>query len=97
MNAGCPNASGPSPGVPLARGSGVSLELSSLQRRPACLCRRDHVLRRLGRRRNQHFLRHAQALLRAAAKAGGSGAAGGRVLFEEIELSTSIDVLVTCI
>ncbi|MXQ87458.1 hypothetical protein E5288_WYG000015 [Bos mutus] len=64
--------------------------------------RRDHVLailalRRLGRRRNQHFLRHAQALLRAAAKAGGSGAAGGRVLFEEIELSTSIDVLVTCI
>lgn len=79
----------------------MSLELSSLQRRPACLCRRDHVLailalRRLGRR-NQHFLRHAQALLRAAAKAGGSGAAGGRVLFEEIELSTSIDVLVTCI
>ena len=80
----------------------MSLELSSLQRGPACLCRRDHVLailalRRLGRRRNQHFLRHAQALLRAAAKAGGSGAAGGRVLFEEIELSTSIDVLVTCI
>lgn len=82
----------------------MSLELSSLQRRPACLCRRDHVLailalRRLGRRRNQHFLRHAQALLRAAAKAGGSGVPGGgdRVLFEEIELSTSIDVLVTCI
>lgn len=81
----------------------MSLELSSLQRRPACLCRRDHVLailalRRLGRR-NQHFLRHAQALLRAAAKAGGSGVPGGgdRVLFEEIELSTSIDVLVTCI
>ncbi|XP_069415754.1 exocyst complex component 3-like protein 4 isoform X2 [Ovis canadensis] len=64
--------------------------------------RRDHVLailalRRLGRRRNQHFLRHAQAVLRAAAKAGGSGAAGGRVLFEEIELGTGVDVLVTCI
>ncbi|XP_040092345.1 exocyst complex component 3-like protein 4 [Oryx dammah] len=64
--------------------------------------RRDHVLailalRRLGRRRNQHFLRHAQAVLRAAAKAGGSGAAGGRVLFEEIELGTSMDALVTCI
>ncbi|KAI4535141.1 hypothetical protein MG293_014367 [Ovis ammon polii] len=71
-------------------------------RGPACLCRRDHVLailalRRLGRRRNQHFLRHAQAVLRAAAKAGGSGAAGGRVLFEEIELGTGVDVLVTCI
>ena len=87
-NAGCPNASSPSPGVPLALGSGVSLELLSLQRGPACLCRRDHVLailalRRLGRRRNQHFLRHAQALLRAAAKASVSGAAGGRVLFED--------------
>ena len=83
----------------------MSLELSSLQRRPACLCRRDHVLailalRRLGRRRNQHFLCHAQALLRAAASAPGFRAGGGvgdRVLFEEIELSTSIDVLVTCI
>ncbi|XP_059039187.1 exocyst complex component 3-like protein 4 isoform X2 [Mustela lutreola] len=52
--------------------------------------RRDHVLailalRRLGRRRNQRLLQHAQGLLRAAAKAGGSGAAGGHVLFEEIE------------
>ena len=80
----------------------MSLELSSLQRGPACLCRRDHVLailalRRLGRRQNQHFLRHAQAMLRAAAKAGVSGAAGGRVLFEEIELGTGVDVLVTCI
>ncbi|XP_058423747.1 exocyst complex component 3-like protein 4 [Diceros bicornis minor] len=64
--------------------------------------RRDHVLailalRRLGRRRNQHLLQHAQDLLRAAAKAGGSGAAGGHVLFEEIEVPTSVDVLITCI
>ncbi|KAI4535139.1 hypothetical protein MG293_014365 [Ovis ammon polii] len=64
--------------------------------------RRDHVLailalRRLGRRRNQHFLRHAQAVLRAAAKAGSSGAAGGRVLLQEIKLGTGVDVLVTCI
>ncbi|XP_070333869.1 exocyst complex component 3-like protein 4 isoform X1 [Odocoileus virginianus] len=64
--------------------------------------RRDHVLailalRRLGHRRNQHFLRHTQALLRAAAKASGSGATGGRVLFEEIELSTSVGMVITCI
>uniref|UniRef100_A0AC11DDI7 Uncharacterized protein n=1 Tax=Ovis aries TaxID=9940 RepID=A0AC11DDI7_SHEEP len=77
-------------------------DIRYLQQGPACLCRRDHVLailalRQLGRRRNQHFLRHAQAVLRAAAKAGGSGAAGGRVLFEEIELGTGVDVLVTCI
>lgn len=101
-NAGCPNASRLSPGVPLALGSGVSLELLSLQRGPACLCRRDHVLailalRRLGHRWNQHFLRRTQALLRAAAKAGGSGATGGRVLFEEIELSTSVGMVITCI
>nr|XP_058914196.1 exocyst complex component 3-like protein 4 isoform X1 [Kogia breviceps] len=64
--------------------------------------RRDHVLailalRRLGRRRNQHLLTHAQDLLRAAAKAGGPGAAGGHVLFEEIEVPTSMDVLITCL
>ncbi|XP_006216951.1 exocyst complex component 3-like protein 4 [Vicugna pacos] len=64
--------------------------------------RRDHVLailalRRLGRRRNQRLLQHAQALLRAVAKARGSGAAGGHVLFEEIEVPTSIDVLITCL
>ncbi|XP_007455671.1 PREDICTED: exocyst complex component 3-like protein 4 [Lipotes vexillifer] len=64
--------------------------------------RRDHVLailalRRLGHRRNQHLLTHAQDLLRAAAKAGGPGAAGGHVLFEEIEVPTSMDVLITCI
>ncbi|XP_068403930.1 exocyst complex component 3-like protein 4 [Eschrichtius robustus] len=64
--------------------------------------RRDHVLailalRRLGRHRNQHLLTHAQDLLRAAAKAGGPGAAGGHVLFEEIEVPPSMDVLITCI
>ncbi|XP_026922490.1 exocyst complex component 3-like protein 4 isoform X1 [Acinonyx jubatus] len=64
--------------------------------------RRDHVLailalRRLGRRRNQRLLQHAQSLLRAAAKAEGSGAAGGRVLFEEIQVPTSVDLLITCI
>ncbi|KAM9093562.1 exocyst complex component 3-like protein 4 isoform 3-T4 [Megaptera novaeangliae] len=64
--------------------------------------RRDHVLailalRRLGRHRNQHLLTHAQDLLRAAAKAGGPGAAGGHVLFEEIEVPSSMDVLITCI
>ncbi|XP_029095047.1 exocyst complex component 3-like protein 4 isoform X1 [Monodon monoceros] len=64
--------------------------------------RRDHVLailalRRLGHRRNQHLLTHAQDLLRAVAKAGGPGAAGGHVLFEEIEVPTSMDVLITCI
>lgn len=80
----------------------MSLELLSLQRGPVCLCRGDHVLailalRRLGHRRNQHFLRHTQALLGAAAKAGGSGATGGRALFEEIELSTSMGMVITCI
>uniref|UniRef100_A0A8D2CY74 Exocyst complex component 3-like protein 4 n=1 Tax=Sciurus vulgaris TaxID=55149 RepID=A0A8D2CY74_SCIVU len=64
--------------------------------------RRNHILailalRRLGRRRNQSLLQHAQDLLRAAAKAVGSGAAQDRVLFEEIELSTFMDQLVTCI
>ncbi|XP_065761944.1 exocyst complex component 3-like protein 4 isoform X4 [Muntiacus reevesi] len=64
--------------------------------------RRDHVLailalRRLGHCRNQHLLRHTQALMRDAAKAGGSGATGGRVLFEEIELSTSVGMVITCI
>ncbi|XP_058596343.1 exocyst complex component 3-like protein 4 isoform X3 [Neofelis nebulosa] len=64
--------------------------------------RRDHVLailalRRLGRRRNQRLLQRAQGLLRAAARAEGSGAAGGRVLFEEIQVPTSVDLLITCI
>ncbi|XP_045416235.1 exocyst complex component 3-like protein 4 [Lemur catta] len=64
--------------------------------------RRDHILailalRRLGRRRNHSLLQHAQDLLRVAAKAASSGATGGRVLFEEIEVPTSVDVLITCI
>ncbi|XP_007951314.1 exocyst complex component 3-like protein 4 [Orycteropus afer afer] len=65
--------------------------------------RREHVvavlaLRRLGRRRNQRLLRRAQDLLSAAAaQAGDSAASGGRVLFAEIEVPTSMDVLVTCI
>ncbi|XP_004376759.1 exocyst complex component 3-like protein 4 [Trichechus manatus latirostris] len=64
--------------------------------------RRKHVLavlalRRLGRRRNQRLLQHAQDLLRAAAKAGDAGATRDRVLFAEIEVTVSMDVLVTCI
>ncbi|XP_047395085.1 exocyst complex component 3-like protein 4 isoform X2 [Sciurus carolinensis] len=64
--------------------------------------RRNHILailalRRLGRRRNQSLLQHAQDLLRAAAKAVGSGATQDRMLFEEIELSTFMDQLITCI
>ncbi|XP_008048543.1 exocyst complex component 3-like protein 4, partial [Carlito syrichta] len=64
--------------------------------------RRDHVLailalRRLGRRRNRSLLQHAQDLLRAAAQAGAPGNTRERVLFEEIEVSTSVDVLITCI
>ncbi|KAG8514424.1 Exocyst complex component 3-like protein 4, partial [Galemys pyrenaicus] len=64
--------------------------------------RRDHVLailalRRLGRRRNHVLLQHAQDLLRTAARAGRPGAPEGRVLFEEIEVPTSVDVLITCI
>ncbi|KAM5337140.1 exocyst complex component 3-like protein 4 isoform 2-T2 [Glossophaga mutica] len=64
--------------------------------------RRDHVLailalRRLGRHRNQRLLQRAQDLLRAAAKAGASGASGGHMLFGEIEVPTSVDVLLACI
>ncbi|ELW47188.1 Exocyst complex component 3-like protein 4 [Tupaia chinensis] len=66
--------------------------------------RRDHILailglRRLGRRRNHSLLQQAQALLREAAKAAKTapGAPGGRVLFEEIEVPTSMDMLITCI
>ncbi|KAM6202690.1 exocyst complex component 3-like protein 4 [Rhynchocyon petersi] len=67
--------------------------------------RREHVLallalRRLGRRRNQRLLQHARDLLRATAKARdarAAGAAGARVLFAEIEVPTSVDVLITCI
>lgn len=66
--------------------------------------RRKHVmailaLRRLGRRRNQHLLQHAQDLLRdgAAAGAQGAGSTHKHVLFEEILVPISVDVLTTCI
>ncbi|XP_053459190.1 exocyst complex component 3-like protein 4 isoform X1 [Nycticebus coucang] len=64
--------------------------------------RRDHILailalRRLGRRRNQSLLQHAQELLKAVAKTMSSGATGHRVLFGEIEVPTSMDVLIACI
>nr|XP_020042854.1 exocyst complex component 3-like protein 4 [Castor canadensis] len=63
--------------------------------------RRHHILailalRRLGRRRNQSLLQHAQDLLRAA-KSVGLGLTRDRVLFAEIEVPTSVDVLITCI
>lgn len=66
--------------------------------RTLCLYRRDHILailalRRLGRRRNQNLLQHTQDLLRAAHEIRSSH----RVLFEEIEVPTSVDVLITCI
>ncbi|XP_012868380.1 PREDICTED: exocyst complex component 3-like protein 4 [Dipodomys ordii] len=53
---------------------------------------REHILailalRRLGRSRNQSLLQHAQNLLRT------TGSTRGHVLFEEIEVSTSMDVL----
>ncbi|XP_051052603.1 exocyst complex component 3-like protein 4 isoform X2 [Phodopus roborovskii] len=61
--------------------------------------RRDHILailalRRLGRRRNQNLLQHTQGLLRTAPEVASSP---HRVLFEEIEVPTSVDVLITCI
>ncbi|XP_021501202.1 exocyst complex component 3-like protein 4 isoform X2 [Meriones unguiculatus] len=61
--------------------------------------RRDHILailalRRLGRRRNQNLLQHSQDLLRAARE---SRPAPPPVLFEEIEVRTSVDVLIACI
>ncbi|XP_035301242.1 exocyst complex component 3-like protein 4 [Cricetulus griseus] len=61
--------------------------------------RRDHILailalRRLGRRRNQNLLHHTQDLLRAAPEVRCSP---HRVLFEEIVVPTSVDVLITCI
>lgn len=61
--------------------------------------RRDHILailalRRLGRRRNQNLLQHTQGLLRAAHE---TRPPPHRVLFEEIEVPTSVDVLITCI
>ncbi|ELK01234.1 exocyst complex component 3-like protein 4 [Pteropus alecto] len=64
--------------------------------------RRDHVLailslRRLGHRRNQRLLQHAQDLLRAVAKAGDSGTHGRRVLFQEIKVPPSVDMLMACI
>lgn len=63
------------------------------------LYRRDHILailalRRLGRRRNQNLLHHTQDLLRAAPEVRCSP---HRVLFEEIVVPTSVDVLITCI
>lgn len=67
-----------------------------------CLCRRDHVLailslRRLGHRRNQRLLQHAQDLLRAVAKAGDSGTQEHHVLFQEIKVPASVDMLMACI
>ncbi|XP_021057962.1 exocyst complex component 3-like protein 4 [Mus pahari] len=61
--------------------------------------RRDHILailalRRLGRRRNQNLLQHTQDLLRAAQE---TRLPSHHVLFEEIEVPTSVDVLITCI
>ncbi|ELK31579.1 Exocyst complex component 3-like protein 4 [Myotis davidii] len=60
--------------------------------------RQEHVLailalRRLGRRRNHRLLQRAQDLLRA----GRADTAGGRVLFEEIPVPASVDLLITCI
>lgn len=60
--------------------------------------RQEHVLailalRRLGRRRNHRLLQRAQDLL----SAGRADAAGGRVLFEEIPVPASVDLLITCI
>lgn len=60
--------------------------------------RRDHVLailalRRLGRRRNQRLLQRARDLLRAE----DGEAPPGRALFSEIEVPTTVDVLITCI
>ncbi|XP_036162332.1 exocyst complex component 3-like protein 4 isoform X1 [Myotis myotis] len=60
--------------------------------------RHEHVLailalRRLGRRRNHRLLQRAQDLL----SAGRAHTAGGRVLFEEIQVPASVDLLITCI
>lgn len=60
--------------------------------------RRDHVLavlslRRLGRRRNLELLQRAQDLLRAVPRP----PPRDRVLFQEIPVSTSMGMLVTCI
>ncbi|XP_055969731.1 exocyst complex component 3-like protein 4 [Sorex fumeus] len=59
--------------------------------------RRDHVLailalRRLGRRRNQRLLQRAHEMLSAEKRD-----APDHVLFGEIEVPTSMDVLITCI
>ncbi|XP_020826844.1 exocyst complex component 3-like protein 4 [Phascolarctos cinereus] len=59
--------------------------------------RQEHVaailaLRKLGRRRNQLLLRHAQALLKKAPKT-----LPGQGLFEEIDVPASVEVLLTCI
>lgn len=97
---GCTHASSPSQGFPSPGVLGVTGGSGSALRAP-CLCRRDHVLailalRHLGHRQNQHLLQHAQDLLRASAQAGASGTRG-RVLFAEIEVSTSMDMLIACI
>ncbi|XP_027991405.2 exocyst complex component 3-like protein 4 [Eptesicus fuscus] len=60
--------------------------------------RREHVLailalRRLGRGRNHRLLQRAQDLL----SAGPAGPAGGHVLFAEIPVPASVDLLITCI
>ena len=64
-----------------------------------CLYRRDHILailalRRLGRRRNQKHLNHTKDLVRDAHETRNPT---HHVLFEEIEVPTSVDVLITCI
>ncbi|XP_074069264.1 exocyst complex component 3-like protein 4 isoform X2 [Macrotis lagotis] len=59
--------------------------------------RQEHVaailaLRKLGRRRNQLLLRHAQVLLKKAPKT-----FPGQTLFEEIDVPASVEVFLTCI
>lgn len=51
------------------------------------------ALRRLGRRRNRRLLQRAQDLLSARR----AHTARGRVLFAEIPVPPSVDVLLTCI
>lgn len=90
--------------VPALPGVGAGQELKGTRgHRSAvgnlCLYRRDHILailalRRLGRRRNQNLLQHTQDLLRAAHE---TRLPSHHVLFEEIEVPTSVDVLITCI
>lgn len=90
--------------VPALPGAGAGQELEGTREHSSplgtlCLYRRDHILailalRRLGRRRNQNLLQHTQDLLRAAHE---TRLPSHHVLFEEIEVPTSVDVLITCI